>query len=84
MSNKFLSIYPQLCSPKIGDKVVMEENYKCLWKKGDVGVIIKINNVSQYINNNHYLIDFDNCGNKEVYKSGRYIAWRNEFKLIRS
>jgi len=74
--NKFLSLYPQLWEPKIGDKVILTSDNRPYWKKGDVGEIIKIYTVHTYT---YYKIDFNNSENKEVYLGGRWDILKVNF-----
>jgi len=62
--NKFLSTYPSLWSPEVGDKVVMTSNNRPYWNKWDVGTICTI-----YIGYEEpiYHINFHNYNNKKAY-----------------
>jgi len=78
MSNKFLSIYPQLWEPKIGDRIkIIRSNYSTIWHTsryyaGKTGIIDIVANEPP-----EYLIEIDN--------ENRYV-WVNkeDVKVIRN
>jgi hypothetical protein len=94
MQNKFLKKYPDLYTPRIGDRVkvtqllhVHSKDNKPMkffkytpYSEGDIGIIIS-SEIRDYPGE-LYRINFNKQGNRQVHIDGVWSLWKEEFELF--